>query len=105
MVGPGRFRLREAGRSYRFYLTTRRPAKEMRISLGSLQGKYDYSISLFDEVLVQGRTVQEIQSLDLGTLPRYQLGKESFYTIILELGKDSDVPTDLNPYQFEVAID
>ncbi|MFZ2053629.1 MAG: hypothetical protein WAU81_05475, partial [Candidatus Aminicenantales bacterium] len=40
MVGPGRFRLREDGRSYRFYLTTRRPADGLQISLGSAEGDY-----------------------------------------------------------------
>jgi hypothetical protein len=105
MVGPGRFRLREDGRSYRFYMTTRKPAQGMQISLGSLQGDYDYSVSVFDEVLVQGRTVKEIQSLDLATPPRYKLGEENFYTIILELGEDSAVRSELNPYRFEITLD
>ncbi|HUU38900.1 MAG TPA: hypothetical protein VMW46_11955 [Candidatus Desulfaltia sp.] len=105
MVGPGRFRLREEGRSYRFYLTTRRPLEGLQISLGSTQGEYDYSISLFDEVLVRGRTVKEVQTLDLPGPSRYRLGKESYYELILELGKDASVRADLNPYHFEIALD
>jgi len=104
MVGPGRFRLREDGRSYRFYLTTRQPVEGLQISLGSTQGEYDYSISLFDEVQVRGRTVKEVRSLSLPDPPRYKLGKDSFYTIILDLGKDSGVQSDLNPYHFEITL-
>jgi hypothetical protein len=98
MTEPGRFRLREDGRSYRFYLTTDQPIEDLRISLGSTQGDYDYSISLFDDVLVQGKTVREIQDVRLPNPPRYRLGKQSFYTIILELGKDASVRAELNPY-------
>jgi hypothetical protein len=100
MVEPGRFRLREEGRSYRFYITTEQPIEELRISLGSMQGEYDYSISLFDEVLVRGRTVKEIQDLNLAAPPCYKLGKQSFYTITLDLGKDARIPMELNPYLF-----
>jgi len=103
MVEPGRFRLREDGRSYRFYLTTEQPVEELRISLGSMQGDYDYSISLFDEALVRGKTVKEIQELRLPGPPRYRLGKESFYTIILELGKDARIPMELNPFLFSLS--
>ncbi len=105
MVGPGLFRIREDGRSFRFYLTTRLPVEKLRISLGSTQGEYDYSIHLFDEVLAQGRTVNELKSLSFPDIPRYKLGKESFYTIILELGKDENVRVELNPYHFEIALD
>jgi hypothetical protein len=97
--------LREDGRSYRFYLTMRQPVEKLRVSLGSTQGEYDYSISVFDEVLVQGRTVKEIQSLDLATPPRYKLGEENFCTIILELSEDSAVRSELNPYRFEITLD
>ena len=104
MVEPGRFRLREEGRAYRFYMTTERPIEELRVSLGSTQGEYDYSISLFDEVLVRGRTVKEIQELNLTGLPRYKLGKQSFYTLILELGKDARIPMELNPFLFSLSF-
>jgi hypothetical protein len=103
MVEPGRFRLREDGRSYRFYMTTEQPLEELRISLGSTQGDYNYSISLFDEVLVRGKSVREIQELRLRNPPRYRLGKESFYTIILELGKDTRIRPELNPYLFSLS--
>jgi hypothetical protein len=76
----------------------------MQISLGSLQGDYDYSISIFDEVLVRGRTVKEIQNLDLGTVPRYKLGKQNFTTIVLELGKDESVKADLYPFVFDLSF-
>jgi hypothetical protein len=103
MTEPGRFRLHEEGRSYRFYLTTGQPVEDLRMSLGSMQGDYDYSISLFDEVLVRGKTVREIQELRLPSPPRYQLGKKSFYTILLELGKDARIPMELNPYLFSLS--
>jgi hypothetical protein len=35
-------------------------------------------------------------------LPRYKLGKESFYTFVLELGKDPDVRADLIPFLFNI---
>ncbi|OGD31473.1 MAG: hypothetical protein A2V45_09720 [Candidatus Aminicenantes bacterium RBG_19FT_COMBO_58_17] len=104
MIDPGRFRLREDGRSYRFFLTTERQIEELRISLGSTQGGYDYSIGLFDEVLVRGRTIREIQELRLPELRRYRLGKQSFYTIILELGKGTEARTELHPYVFELTF-
>ncbi len=105
MVSPGLFRIREDGRSFRFYLTTRQPVEKLRISLGSTQGEYDYSIRLFDEVLAQGRTVNELKPLSFPNFPRYELGNESFYTIILELGKDKNARVELNPYHFEIALD
>jgi hypothetical protein len=104
MTEPGEFALREAGRSYRFYMTTERPIEELRLSVGSRQGEYDYSVSLFDEVLVRGRTVGEIQEIKFPGLPHYQLGKESFYTFILELGKDARVSMDLNPFVFSLSF-
>ena len=103
MTEPGRFRLREDGRSYRFYMTTEQPVEDLRISLGSMQGDYDYSISLFDEVLVRGNTVREIQELTLPSPPRYRLGKKTFYTIIFELGKDPRIPMELNPFLFSLS--
>jgi hypothetical protein len=104
MAEPGRFRLREEGRSYRFYMTTEQPIDELRVSLGSTQGEYDYSVSLFDEVTASGRTVKEIQDLSLSGPPRYKLGKKSFYTIILEVGKDPRIPMELNPYLFSLSF-
>lgn len=103
MVEPGRFLLREDGRSYRFYMTTEQAMEELRISLGSTQGDYEYSISLFDEVLAQGRTVREIKDLKLPNPPRYRLKKTSFYTVILELGKDAHIRPELNPYLFSLS--
>jgi len=100
MTEPGRFRLREDGRTYRFYMTMEQPIEDLQISLGSMQGTYDYSISLFDEVLVRGRTVKEIQELRLPSPPRYKLGKVALYIITLELGKDARVPMELNPFLF-----
>jgi hypothetical protein len=102
MTEPGEFALREDGRSYRFYMTTEQPIEELRLSLGSLQGTYDFSVSLFDEVLVRGRTVGEIREFKWAGLPRYKLGKESFYTFVLELGKDPDVRADLIPFLFNI---
>jgi hypothetical protein len=101
---PGRFRLRDDGRSYRFYLTTKRPIEELRMSLGSTEGAYDYSISLFDEVFFRGRTAGEIQELRLPGPPRYRLGKKTFYTIVLELGKAVGTRTDLHPFVFDMAF-
>jgi hypothetical protein len=83
-------------------MTTEQPIEELRLSLGSLQGTYDFSVSLFDEVLVRGRTVGEIQEFKWAGLPRYKLGKESFYTFVLELGKDPDVRADLIPFLFNI---
>ena len=104
MAEPGRFRLREDGRSYRFYMTTDRPLQELRISLGSTQGEYDYSIRLFDEVLVRGRTVREIRELTLRSPPLYRLGKKTFYTLVLELGKGAETRTELHPFVFDVSF-
>jgi hypothetical protein len=86
MVKPGRFRLREDGRSYRFYMTTEQPIQELRISLGSTQGDYDYSISLFPNP------------------PLYRLGKKIFATIVLELGKGEETRAELNPFIFNIAF-
>lgn len=105
MVEPGRFRLREDSRSYRFYLTTEEPVRNLVISLGSPLGAYDYTVCLFDEVLVEGRTVEEIRRLEFPAPPRYRLGRRSFYTIILELGKDKNIKTEVFPYHFEIALD
>lgn len=104
MTEPGKFALREDGRSYRFYMTTKHPIDELRLSLGSPQGVYDYSVSLFDEVLVRGRTVRETQEFKYAGLPSYKLGKESFYTFILELGKDENVRPDQYPYVFNMVF-
>ncbi len=105
MVEPGRFRLREDSRSYRFYLTTEEPFRNLVVSLGSSLGGYDYGLRLFDEVLVEGRTVEEIRRLEFPAPARYKLGRKSFYTIVLELGKDKFVKTEVFPYHFEIAFD
>ena len=105
MVEPGRFRLREDGRSYRFYMTTKEPVRKLVISAGSTLGGYDFALRLFDEVLAEGRTVEEIRRLEYPSPARYKLGSKSFYTIILELGKDKNIKTELVPYHFEIALD
>ncbi len=105
MVAPGQFRLSEDARSYRFYLTTRQAVRAMRVSLGSLQGRYDYSIRFFDQPVAQGRTDKDFQSFDFPTPPRYRLGKMSYYELVLELGRDAAVRTALNPYSFEISLD
>jgi hypothetical protein len=104
MVEPGRFLLHEDGRSYRFYMTTEQPIEKLRISLGSTQGDYEYSISLFDEVLARGRTVREIRALTLPDPPLYGLGEKTFYTLVLELGKGTETRAELHPFTFDIAF-
>jgi hypothetical protein len=104
MAEPGRFLLREDGRSYRFYMTMGEPLRELRIFLGSSQGEYDYSLSLFDEVLVRGRTVREIRELTLPRPSLYKLGQKAFYTLVLELGKGEETQTGLHPFTFDIAF-
>jgi hypothetical protein len=54
--------------------------------------------------MARGRTVREIEELTLSAPPRYRLGKKSFYTIILDLGKDPRIPMELNPYLFSLSF-
>lgn len=104
MDEPGQFRLREDGRSYRFYITTEQPVEEMRISLGSVQGDYGYSVSFFDEILARGRTAREIRELTLLQPPLYKLGRKTFYTLVLELGRGEETQTALHPFTFDIAF-
>jgi len=103
MIEPGRFRLHQDGRSYRFYMTTERPLDELRVTLGSIQGTYDFSVSLFDEVLVRGKTIDEIKEIRIPRPPRYSLREKVFYTIVLELGKGENSQIGLTPYVFELS--
>jgi len=104
MTEPGRFRLHEDGRSYRFYVTTGKPVQEIGILLGSTQGIYDYSITLFDEILMQGRTTGNMQEVKLPNPTRYKLGQKSFYMIVLGLGKGSETRTELHPFDFDLTF-
>ena len=104
MIEPGRFRLHQDARSYRFYMTTEQPIEELAITLGSIKGNYDFSLGLFDEVLVRGRTMREIRELRIPRPPRYKLGEKAFYSIVLELGRGEETQTALNPYVFELSF-
>lgn len=103
-VGPGRFLLREDGRSYRFYLTTDRPIAELGIDFGSEFGDYASSVRIFDERLLTERTVREVKAVRLGEPPGYKLGRKSLYGIILDIGKGTVAASDQRPYQFALDI-
>jgi hypothetical protein len=104
MIEPGQFRLREDGRSYRFYFVTRTPIKNLTISFGSTLGAYDCQIKLFDETFFRGQTAKEIQKLSIPNPPRYRLGRASYYELVLGLGKGEGVRTDLDPYLFTISF-
>jgi hypothetical protein len=104
MVEPGLFFLREDNRSYRFYLTTAKPIRELRVSLGSTYGNYDCELKIFDETVFQGSTTREIQSLKVPRPPRYKLKSQSLYEIILDLGKGSVLTGDQTPYQIAINL-
>lgn len=104
MTEPGRFRLREDGRSYRFYMITERPIREFRISLGSTEGDYDYAILVFDETLARGRTRGVVEEVGLPDPVRYRLGGKSFYTLVLDLGKGRGTRPEFHPFVFDLAF-
>lgn len=104
MTEPGRFQLREDSRSYRFYMTTEQPIRELRVSLGSPEGAYEYRLHLFDEPLARGRTSGSVEEFSFPDPADYKLGKRSFYTLVLELGKASGTRTELEPFVFGLAF-
>lgn len=104
MTGPGRFEIREDGRSYRFYMTTERPIEELRIAIGSTEGAYDYSIRLFDETLARGRTAGALEGVRIPNPAPYKLGGRSFYTVVLDLGKGQGTRPDLHPFVFALTF-
>ena len=101
---PGRFLLREDGRSYRFYFTTDRPVAEIGFEFGSENGAYDSAVRVFDEPLFERRTVGEVGSFKLDRPPRYRLGRRSFYAVTLDLGKGTTETSDRTPYRFAIDI-
>ncbi|MEW5900319.1 MAG: hypothetical protein AB1715_02525 [Acidobacteriota bacterium] len=104
MVEPGRFQLREDGRSYRFFFTSPAPILELYLSLGSEAGDYEYRVGMFDAVFFRGRTVREIRRFELPSPPRYKLGKSSYYELVLDLGEGVGPPVELNPYLFLIEV-
>jgi len=103
-VEPGRFLLREDGRSYRFFLTTERPVAALEFEFGSEEGEYDSAVRIFDEKLFEQRTVREVRSFKLKRPPGYRLGRRSFYEIILDLGRGTVSTSDRTPYRFAINI-
>ncbi len=101
---PGRFLLREDGRSYRFYFTTDRPVAELGFEFGSENGAYDSAVRVFDEPLFERRTIREVGSFKLERPPRYRLGRRSLYAITLDLGKGTAETSDRTPYLFAIDI-
>jgi hypothetical protein len=101
---PGRFLLREDGRSYRFYFTADRPAAEIEFEFGSENGAHDSAVRVFDEPLFERRTDREVGSFKLDRPPRYRLGRRSFYAITLDLGKGTTATSDRTPYLFAIDI-
>ncbi len=102
LIGPGRFQLREDNRSYRFYFVTQKPVEELRISLGSKAGDYEYGLKIFDKVFSSGTASREIIAVKLQRPPRYKLKKRSYYELILDLGKGAGVQTELQPFLFSI---
>jgi len=105
MSEAGRFLLNEDGRSFRFFLSTPSPVREMKLSLGSTAGDYAWRLRVFDEVFSEGQTVKEIRTLRLPAPPRYPLGQSSFYELALELGPGAGVNTRLHPYLFWIQFE
>jgi hypothetical protein len=103
-VEPGRFLLREDGRSYRFYFTTERPVAELGFEFGSADGEYDGSVRIFDERVFEPRTAREVRRFTLNEPPRYRLGRRNLYGIILDLGKGTVAASDRTPYLFALSI-
>jgi hypothetical protein len=102
LIGPGKFQLREDNRTYRFFFAAKKPVAELRISLGSKAGDYEYRLKIFDEVFSSGTTSGEIMTVKLQHPPRYRLGQSSYYELILDLGKGVGVQTELQPYFFGI---
>jgi hypothetical protein len=102
LIDPGKFQLREDNRTYRFFFAAKKPVEELRISLGSKAGDYEYALKIFDEVFSSGTTTGEIVTVELQRPPRYKLGQSSYYELILELGKGVGVQTALQPFLFSI---
>jgi len=102
MIEPGKFHLPEDNRPYVFYFTSWRKIKKFQINFGSLEGNYYVEIKFFDLELFQGKTIQEIKTLDFPSQHLYRFKNTNLYRISIYLEKRSDVSTDKNPYLFSI---
>ena len=105
MAEAGQFFLREDGRAYRFYFTTEKPLSDLTFVFGSEYGEYDTSLRMFDEPLFEKKPVRRVESFDVNAPPRYDLGRESLYAVILELGKGTGTIGDRTPYRFAMSLE
>jgi hypothetical protein len=54
--------------------------------------------------LARGRTSGSVEEFSFPDPADYKLGKRSFYTLVLELGKASGTRTELEPFVFGLAF-
>jgi hypothetical protein len=63
--GAGKFFLSKDIHENIFYFTSWRPLRDIRIEFGSLDGDFSATLKIFDRTLVEGKTSQEMKTVDI----------------------------------------
>lgn len=102
MTEPGAFLLPQDNRDYVFFFTSWRKIDGFRITFGSTAGEYDVRVGYFDAVLFEGRTSQEIKSLEIDDPPAYKLKNTHLYQVSIHPERKSAVSTFRHPYRLSI---
>lgn len=102
MIEPGKFHFPRDKRAYVFYFHSWQQLKELRIDFGSTEGVFDVELHLFDEILFQGQTSHNIQTLQLPTPHFYRFKNTNLYRLSIHLERKSGAIAFTKPYLFSI---
>jgi hypothetical protein len=102
MPEPGKFQLPRDNRAYVFHFTSWQKLKELLIDFGSADGVFDVEVRLFDRVLFDGKTSNNIQTLRLSDPDFYRYKNTHLYRLSIELRKESGAIAFSKPYRFSI---
>ncbi len=98
MRNPGEFHLSKSSHHYRFQFTSWKQIEKLELEFGTLEGVCKVKIKLFDLLLFEGNTSNEIRTLEVTTPPHYRYKNTNLYLLSVDLHYISGTPLTEKPY-------
>jgi hypothetical protein len=95
---PGRFTITKDDHALVLNFTSWRKIENLKLEFGSLAGRYQVSLKLFDQELFSGIVDREMKTLLQSSPPLYPYKNTNLYRLSIEIENLTDVSTADNPF-------
>jgi hypothetical protein len=95
---PGRFTITKDVHALDLHFTSWREIENLKIEFGSLAGKYQVNLKLFDQEIFAGIINKKMETLVKSSLPRYRFKNTNLYRLSIAIKNLSDISTAENPF-------